>query len=821
MNINKRGIMRKISILLTILACTTIYACDDSGSIETEYLCDRVHCNPTYCGDKCDRYLDDDSDKKVKSDYAGVDDENDESGSSDVVDSDGDGIPNSRDNCPDVKNTDQTDSNGNGLGDACEDDDEDYEDTDKDGIIDLKDNCRLVQNPDQYDSDGDGLGDACDNDDATAINDMDGDEIPDADDNCPRVANPDQADSNQNGIGDACDTDEKDPDTDQDGISDSLDNCPDTPNADQADDDQNGIGNACDVKIADKDGDKIADADDNCPDVYNPDQADKDQDGKGDACDSEEVVTDTADGSKDHPFVIKVEACATNYRDVQDTSKSTSSLIDVYPEDKQLNESGPEYYYTFTLAKRSTVKVQLDAEPDGVDIDLHLVKNLNISGKTIPESDLIARADAQITKTLDAGTYYIVADTFVSSGTVKKGKYAMNVSITPEFDGTKDNPILLNCGEDLPAHYVFYDVRSTADAKSKVFDKYGSNTTDESGPEFIYKFTIKEKSRFFANIRKPEQEGSDTDIHLLSSLEPKLIERADARIWTVLEPGTYYLTADACQGKTGKYVLDIETRPVALKGEHMFNDYILKAVEYLEKNWARKGYGSSAYTHDLPYGSTKVAKGPKAPLTMCVAAVAETILVAMDLYAKETGDTSVWDFLPAKSWASQTNTSIKGFIWVNGEINGGGTGDALSVFGMGMSVPFKELVPGSFINLNREKTGHAVVFISFLDKNCKEYETWNENIVGFKYYSSQGNATTGGFAYRYCHFSNKSFASCSGKTTDSAIWSEKQTMLNTGVIYAPKYWLKTSLASGVASATKSLRWMIPFNAEYFNGVTEE
>src|SRR5205823_3339977 len=35
-------------------------------------------------------------------------------------DQDGDGVPNRRDNCPRVANPDQRDSDGNGVGDACE-----------------------------------------------------------------------------------------------------------------------------------------------------------------------------------------------------------------------------------------------------------------------------------------------------------------------------------------------------------------------------------------------------------------------------------------------------------------------------------------------------------------------------------------------------------------------------------------------------------------------------------------------------------------------------------------------------------------------------
>ena len=84
-----------------------------------------------------------------------------------LPDSDGDGIPDSQDNCPTVFNPGQEDTDGDGIGDVC-------------------DNCPSIQNPNQQDTDGDGIGDVCDN--------------------CPSVPNPGQEDSNGNGIGDACES---------------------------------------------------------------------------------------------------------------------------------------------------------------------------------------------------------------------------------------------------------------------------------------------------------------------------------------------------------------------------------------------------------------------------------------------------------------------------------------------------------------------------------------------------------------------------------------------------------------------------------------
>jgi hypothetical protein len=74
-------------------------------------------------------------------------------------DSDGDGVPDSSDNCALAPNPDQADADGDGVGDVC-DVVEDH-DADDDGVVDDVDNCPLISNSDQLDTDGDGLGNAC------------------------------------------------------------------------------------------------------------------------------------------------------------------------------------------------------------------------------------------------------------------------------------------------------------------------------------------------------------------------------------------------------------------------------------------------------------------------------------------------------------------------------------------------------------------------------------------------------------------------------------------------------------------------------------
>jgi len=114
------------------------------------------------------------------------------------------------------------------------------QDNDGDGVLNDVDNCVSVANANQADTDGDNIGDACDECVADPLNDADNDNVCDDVDAC--LGHDDRLDRDGDLIPDDCDLcpDTVLNDPDGDGVCNDIDNCPDTPNADQADSDSAG-----------------------------------------------------------------------------------------------------------------------------------------------------------------------------------------------------------------------------------------------------------------------------------------------------------------------------------------------------------------------------------------------------------------------------------------------------------------------------------------------------------------------------------------------------------------------------------------------------
>jgi hypothetical protein len=215
-------------------------------------------------------------------------------------------------------NMNQEDTDGDGIGNVCDNCPNDPEnDVDSDDICGDSDNCPEVANPNQQDADADEVGDACDE-----CTDTDGDTYGNPGfpgntcltDNCPDLSNSDQSDYDGDGIGDVCD---ECTDTDGDGYGNPgfpfntclTDNCPDLSNSDQSDYDGDGIGDACD-ECTDADGDTYGNSgfpvntcpDDNCSNDYNPGQEDFDEDSMGDVCDPDDDNDTIPDEEDDCPY---------------------------------------------------------------------------------------------------------------------------------------------------------------------------------------------------------------------------------------------------------------------------------------------------------------------------------------------------------------------------------------------------------------------------------------------------------------------------------------------------------------------------------------
>ena len=193
--------------------------------------------------------------------------------------------------------------------------------------------------------------------------------------------------------------------------------------------------------------------------------------------------------------------------------------------------------------------------------------------------------------------------------------------------------------------------------------------------------------------------------------------------------------------------------------------YVVETVATLAATRKLGGYDAHRrYTQDLTYGTSCCLRATrpvtaKTPFpTMCVAAVIETMVEALNLYAAKTGDRSFATALPIKRLDGDTRSALIPLVFKYEGSNSPGTGYALQQLGLGRELDFNRLAPGDFITLNRTGgTGHAVVFLGYLKNgSVTPTTTFSGDVVGFRYFSAQGeHRSDGGMGYRNAYFAGK------------------------------------------------------------------
>jgi hypothetical protein len=242
-----------------------------------------------------------------------------------------------------------------------------------------------------------------------------------------------------------------------------------------------------------------------------------------------------------------------------------------------------------------------------------------------------------------------------------------------------------------------------------------------------------------------------------------------------------------------------------------FNAEILAAVPTVNAEWAGKGYDiNSFFTHDLAYGPDCCIRANHAPKSMCVAAMVEVIVAALNARFAKTQDRSPFEKLPMRSWQRGSRRDIRAHVFMFAGLDSHGTAHALERFGIGKQVPFAELEPGGFVNFNRTGgSGHACVFLSFIDAAGNDLPAFGPGVVGFRYFSAQGKGLPdAGFGFRWAFFDGHCPNSLPpGRRRDcGVIRSDNPKLLCCGYMLEPSHWpAQAVIDEGVrTSATRSL-----------------
>lgn len=133
---------------------------------------------------------------------------------------------------------------------------------------------------------------------------------------------------------------------------------------------------------------------------------------------ADDLVVPPADCPEDVICVDSLPFTDTN------TTAGASAELDGYGCDPNVNEGGPERVYRLDLAKEGLLVASLDALGAGVDVDIHILQELD-AGACVDRGHWDAAA------LLSPGRFWIVVDSWVDgSGISQEGSYELTIALT-------------------------------------------------------------------------------------------------------------------------------------------------------------------------------------------------------------------------------------------------------------------------------------------------------------------------------------------------------------------------------------------------------
>lgn len=101
-----------------------------------------------------------------------------------------------------------------------------------------------------------------------------------------------------------------------------------------------------------------------------------------------------------------------------------ASEIDGYDCDASIDESGGEIVYAIEVPIRGKLTAWIEGDGGSVDVDVHVLSSLEVANGTA--TGCIARGNQIVEPVLDAGTYYVVVDTF--QGDAQAGDFILHTT---------------------------------------------------------------------------------------------------------------------------------------------------------------------------------------------------------------------------------------------------------------------------------------------------------------------------------------------------------------------------------------------------------